>query len=112
MDNNMIPSTGRMMGESEQINVADVQRAAYRGALGLDGVKNISDTTATTPAEGKVFVALQVLADVVVDAIAETGATGTIATDTALSAGITLYGQFTSVKLKSGKVRAYQGVVL
>jgi hypothetical protein len=101
-----------MLGESETINVADIQKAAYKGQFGQDGVVNIADTIAATPAAGKVFVALQVVADAVVDAIAETGATGSLAADTALAAGMTLYGCFTSVKLKSGKVRAYQGVAV
>lgn len=110
--NKMNPATGRMLGEDETINVADLQKAAYKGTFGQDGVVNIANTTAATPATGKVFVALQVIADAVVDEITETGATGAIAEDTALAAGMTLYGKFTSVQLKSGTVRAYQGVAV
>lgn len=107
---NMSPISGRKYGENGIVNTADLQKAAYQNQFGLNGVANIFDTSAATPEEGKTFIVLQVIADAVVDAIIEIGATGSITSNTTLNAGTILYGRFTSIKLKSGKVRAYQGV--
>lgn len=76
-------------------------------SLGRYGSKRITNTNATTPDTGKVFIAIQVTEDCV---IATLVGNMTNATTITLAAGQILYGRFTSITLTSGKVIAYQGV--
>jgi len=103
--NNYSPQTGRKLREDNtNFNEADF----WAGASGHDGSKFISDTTATTPAEGLVFTVVQVIEDAVF--ITLTGnMSGSIAGVT-FSAGTAFCGRFSAVTLASGKVIAYQGV--
>ena len=75
--------------------------------MGANGSKRITTTDATTPDTGFVFVAIQVTEDAVFTTL-----TGNMANTTALtlSAGLVIYGRFTSITLTSGKVIAYMGV--
>lgn len=71
-----------------------------------NGFEYVTDTTARTG----IFCALQAVAAAVLDSTGTTcrNATGDSLNDLPIPAGFTIYGYFTSVKLKSGKVLAYK----
>lgn len=103
---NMSAASGRRLGENENVvNEADIMQAQIGGY----GAHFISDTVAHTPAEGYVFVAVQVIADAVLSTCVPAYAGNTF-TGVTLPAGVVVYGRFTSIALASGKVLAYQGV--
>jgi hypothetical protein len=74
-------------------------------AVGNLGGKYIATTDATTPAEGYVFNAIQVITDC---SITLAGAPSGITT-VSLTAGMIIYGRYTSCTLASGSVIAYNG---
>ena len=76
-----------------------------KASLGQYGLKRITGTTAVTPDEGFVFVALQAETEAVID---ET--TGDVLNGGTIGAEAVRYGRYTSLKLTSGIVIAYQGV--
>ena len=102
--------SGRQLKESStKVNLAD-KAEEY---LGGKGFTLISSTVTTTPPAGQCFFCIQVLADVVINTYAVDASapiTGTI-TATTFSAGTFLYGKFTSIKLTSGTIIAYQAVL-
>lgn len=86
-------------------------------ALGQAGVDTITNTSATTPGgTSDQWFCIFPIADTVISAIAENDAelNGSTETDTlagiTLSAGIPIYGTFTSITLTSGAVRCYREV--
>ena len=106
----MSPSSGRMLKEDDSyINVADLVEESF----GRKGFEFISDDEEHTAPAGMVFTALAVVKDAVfTKLVAATGAeiTGNSMLNETLPAGDIIYGRFTSVKLASGKIRAYKGV--
>jgi hypothetical protein len=71
--------------------------------IGENGGKLINDTTTTTPTGATSFCGILVLAEAVVDATL-----GNLVLDgETLPAGIFIEGRFTSIKLTSGSVIAY-----
>lgn len=91
------------------VNIAD-KSEEY---LGGKGFTVIAGTTTTTPPEGQCFVALQMLADTVLNTIAVDASAPIVGTITGITIGtnVVLYGKFTSVKLTSGTLIAYHGTV-
>jgi len=77
-----------------------------QSSLGQFGGKYIANTSATTPDTGKVFVAIQVVADAVVTLAGNITGITTVA----FNEGAVIYGRYTSITLASGSVIAYQGV--
>ena len=85
---------------------AETNKRLYANAsLGQYGFKRITGTTKVEPDSGFVFVALQAETEAVID---ET--TGDVLDGGTIGAEAVRYGRFTSVKLTSGIVIAYQGV--
>jgi len=78
-----------------------------RSSLGGYGSKRITTTDVTTPDANKVFVAIQITEDAVFSTLVGNMANSTGLT---LSAGVIVYGRFTSITLTSGKCIAYMGV--
>jgi len=76
------------------------------GTLGYHGGKYITTTSATTPDNGKKFFAIQAITDTVINQVSGNINVASIS----LSAGITIYGEWTSITLTSGSVIAYQVV--
>lgn len=74
-------------------------------SLGQGGAVYVSDTTQTNGNFG----AIQAVADAVFTALVSGNWTGTT-TDIPLPAGVTIFGNFTSFTLTSGKVIAYRNV--
>ena len=74
-------------------------------SLGQGGAVYVSDTTQT---DGN-FGAIQAVADAVFSALVSGNWTGTT-TDIPVPAGVTIFGNFTSFTLTSGKVIAYKNV--
>jgi hypothetical protein len=105
-----MPSGGRSYGEdSEKINTAD----KLNEMLGGRGLEVVADTAVHTAPTGQIYCALFVAVDAVINAIVADAAapiTGTI-TGISFSAGVWLYGKFASVKLTSGTVLAYLGMI-
>lgn len=81
--------------------VAEAQNAG----LGQAGVILIDDTAAHTGP----FVAIQALEDAVVDVSECDMSWIEDVVDFTIPAGLTIYGNFTSIELDSGKVLAYYG---
>ena len=106
----MSPSSGRMLKENGgYVNIADLAGES----LGRKGFEFISDTVEHVAPAGMVYIALQVVDDVVIDSYeTDEGAeiTGNNFTGEILPVGFVLYGRYTSVTLESGKVIAYKGV--
>ena len=74
-------------------------------ALGQGGAVYVTDTTQTDGSFG----AIQAVADAVFSALVAGNWTGTT-TSLPLPAGVTIFGNFTSFTLTSGKVIAYRNV--
>jgi hypothetical protein len=74
-------------------------------ALGQGGAVYVTDTTQTDGSFG----AIQAVADAVFSALVAGNWTGTT-TNLPLPAGVTIFGNFTSFTLTSGKVIAYRNV--
>lgn len=74
-------------------------------SLGQGGATYVTDTTQTDGSFG----AIQAVADTVFSALVAGNWTGTT-TDLPLPAGATIFGDFTSFTLTSGKVVAYRNV--
>lgn len=108
--NSQAPASGQNLAEDARVvNIAD-KAEEY---LGGKGFKVIADTAATTPAAGQCFVALQMLSDTVLNTVAAHASapiTGTI-TGITLGTNVIIYGKFTSVKLTSGSLIAYNGIL-
>lgn len=108
--NSQAPASGQQYAEGERVvNLAD-KAEEY---LGGKGFTVIADTAATTPPSGQCFVALQMLSDTVLNTVAADSSapiTGTI-TGITLGTNVVIYGKFTSVKLTSGSLIAYKGVL-
>ena len=106
----MSPSSGRMLKENGgYVNIADLAGESF----GRKGFEFISDTAEHVAPKGLVYIALQVVDDVVIDSYeTDEGAeiTGNTFTGEILPVGLVLYGRYTSVTLESGKVIAYKGV--
>jgi hypothetical protein len=75
-------------------------------AAGQSGLTNFNDTTSRTDK----WFAIQVINDAVFTTLTELGADGTADYTTGItySAGLIIYGQFRTIKLASGAVRAYK----
>ncbi len=100
--NDYIPKSGRSLNEAgEVINKTDLMMSS----LGQHGFKRITGTEAVTPDEGLVFVALQAETEAVIDE-----SLGNVLDGAMIGAEGIRYGRFTSIKLTSGVVIAYQGV--
>ena len=99
---------------------------AHNTALGQLGSAFISDTTACTPNNDLVFIAVTIVADttftalvpedgVSIDFLSSTTASNAatngneITSSTTFSAGTTLYGRWSSITLADGAVIAYVG---
>lgn len=84
-----------------------------RNSMGEFGFEYISDTEVHTATGGKVFVAIQVVSDAVINAITtdpKAKITGNTFTGETLSTGTIIRGKFLTIDLTSGKVIAYKGV--
>lgn len=97
------PGTGRRLKEDNStINIAN----KISEMLAEIPPKRISSTSAITPDEGNVFIAIQAEEDTVINAcLGQTHLDGA----SVLAEGIR-YGRFTSIQLTSGVVIAYQGI--
>lgn len=81
-------------------------KKAIDSSIGVYGGAYITTTATTTPSTGHTFFAIQAIEDVVISSV-----TGNIdVSSIAFDAGITIYGDWTAIKLTSGKVLAYQRV--
>lgn len=75
-------------------------------SMGIYGGNYITTTATTTPSTGYTFFAIQAITDTVVSSV-----TGNIdVSSIQLSAGYTIYGAWTAIKLTSGSVIAYKRV--
>jgi hypothetical protein len=89
---------------SNPVNV-DV-KSIIDSSMGINGGNYITTTATTTPSTGYSFFAIQAITDTVVSSV-----TGNIdVSSIALSAGYTIYGAWTAIKLTSGSVIAYKRV--
>lgn len=100
-----------MIGHEVLRDSNDKERKGMRvydnNAVGFYGGKIISDTTETTPSEGKVFVAIKFL-NVSSFTTLEGNLEGNINGIT-FEKGDVLLGRFTKITLSSGAVVAYEG---
>jgi hypothetical protein len=109
--NSQAAASGQMLREEGlPYNIAD----NLEMSMGGKGLVGIVDTATTTPAAGMAFVALLCLTDTVIEAYATRQYAPITPTNVlvgvTLPAGTVLYGQFTSIKLISGSMLAYNGV--
>lgn len=80
------------------------QKGILNDFIADKGGKYIVNTSATTPETGTKFFSIQALEDTVISAV-----TGNIDLSGAtLVGGLTVFGEWTSITLTSGKVIAYQ----
>jgi len=96
---------GRLIKETIAANNTS-REAIDNASFGQLGSKRITNTAATTPDAGFVFVAIQVTEDAVIATLVGNMSNATAIT---VAAGTILYGRFTSITLTSGKVIAYMG---
>jgi hypothetical protein len=93
--------------DSDSSNPVNVDtKSVIDSSLGVNGGSYITGTGATTPTGGYTFFAIQAITDTVISAV-----TGNIDVSSAsISAGIIVYGAWSSITLTSGSVIAYQRV--
>jgi flavodoxin len=90
-------------------NTADI----IEDSLGGKGLEIISDTAAHIPPAWQCFKAINIMTDTIIAAhLEDSGApvTGTL-TGVSFTAGVWIFGKFTSIELTSGALIAYLGAI-
>lgn len=76
-------------------------------AIGNYGGDYIADTNASTPTDGYIYQAIQVITDCSITLVGNISDITTVS----LTAGTIIYGRYTSITLASGSVIGYYGLV-
>ena len=81
-----------------------------KASMGAYGYKLIKDASATTPATGYIFSAIQAITDIVIAETVEANSSEDLVGLTIFAGSVPIYGRFTSVTLTSGTAIVYNGV--